>query len=235
MAETLEYSEGGITFQAHVALPEGGDRRPAVLVAHAFTGQCDFERGRADALARLGYVGVALDVYGKGKQNLTQEQAGPECGALQTDRALLLRRLRAGVDAVRNHARVDGGRIAAIGYCFGGLSVLDLARGNAPLRGVVSFHGVFTPPNLGPQAPISPKILVLHGWDDPWAKPEAVVDLARELTDAKADWQIHAYGHAGHAFTDRAVAKTDGGFGHDEPADRRSWRAATDFLVEILG
>jgi dienelactone hydrolase len=126
-------------------------------------------------------------------------------------------------------------RIGAIGYCFGGLCVLDLARSAAPgVKGVVSFHGVFHPPNLGEQAPITAKVLILHGYDDPLATPEHVLAIAREFTEAKADWQLHAYGHTTHAFTASGVNLPERGLVYNATADRRSWIAMKNFFEEVL-
>lgn len=235
--EHLEHDGGdGATCEAYVACEDGGEaKRPCVLVAHAWAGQTDAERGKAEELAGLGYVGVALDVYGKGVRG---EPAGDNSALMApflADRAMLRRRLLAGVEAARAHPRVDPDRIAAIGYCFGGLCVLDLARASAPgLRGVVSLHGVLAPPRLGPQQRIGAKALVLHGWADPMAPPDDVLALAAELTDAGADWQLHAYGHALHAFTFAGANFPERGIKYDAAADRRSGAAMRYFLEEVL-
>jgi dienelactone hydrolase len=151
------------------------------------------------------------------------------------DRAALRQRLLAAVDAAAAHPMVDAERLAMMGYCFGGLCALDVARSADPrVRAAISFHGVYAPPNIGPQAPITASVLVLHGWEDPLTPPDATVALARELTAAGADWQIHAYGHTYHAFTARAAANKAGGVHYDEKADRRSWQALMNFLGEIL-
>jgi dienelactone hydrolase len=144
--------------------------------------------------------------------------------------------LLAAVAAAKAHPAVDPNRIAVIGYCFGGLCALDVARsGTGDVRGVVSLHGIFMPPNLGAQAPIKAKVLVLHGWDDPMATPDAVLGLAKEMTAAKADWQLHAYGNAMHAFTLEGANAPERGIKYDKAADRRSWAATSDFLNEVFG
>ena len=122
-----------------------------------------------------------------------------------------------------------------MGYCFGGLCALDVARsGTTEVKGAVSIHGIFPPPNVGPQVDIATKVLILHGWDDPMAKPADVEMVARELTDANADWQLHAYGHAMHAFTGHGVDMPERGLKYDANADRRSWVAAVAFLAEVF-
>ena len=178
--EYVDYKDGGVTCEAYIAYDDVTKaKRPGVLVSHAWGGQGKLERGKAEKLAELGYVGFALDLYGKGKRGGSMEENAKLMQPFVDDRALLRKRINAALDAVKKHALVDAGRIGAIGFCFGGLCVLDLAR-SVPqgLRGVVSFHGLFHPPKLGKQAPISAKVLILHGYDDPMAKPESVVAIA---------------------------------------------------------
>lgn len=232
----LEHDGDGAACEAYVAHDDGaGGRRPCVLVAHAWAGQTDAERGKAEELARLGYAGIAVDVYGKGVRG---EPAGDNSALMApflADRAMLRRRLLAAVETARAHPAVDPRRIAAIGYCFGGLCALDLARsGSADVRGVVSIHGVLKPPGLGPQGPIGAKVLMLHGWEDPVAPPEDVLAIAEELTAAGADWQLHAYGHAMHAFTFAGADFPERGIRYDAAADRRSGAAMRHFLEEVL-
>jgi dienelactone hydrolase len=234
-SEFISYVDDGLECEAYVARPARLDAAPAVLVCHAWGGQDDFARRSADRLAGLGYVGFALDVYGKGRRGTTKE----ECSALMTplaqDRALLRRRLLGAVREARSLTGVDPSRIAAIGYCFGGLCALDLARANASgLRAVVSFHGLLSAPEIGPQLPIGAEVLVLHGYDDPMCTPEQVVAFAREMDAAKARWEIDMYGGTMHAFTNPQA--NDPGFGtvYSPRADARSWSAMGDFLARSL-
>jgi dienelactone hydrolase len=156
-------------------------------------------------------------------------------GPYLNDRAKLRQRLLAAVAAARARPDVDGNRIVIIGYCFGGLCALDVARsGTNDVKGAVSLHGLFTPPGLGAQGKISTKVLVLHGWDDPMAKPDSVLGLAQEMTAAGADWQIHAYGHTLHAFTSPGANAPESGVKYDANADRRSTKAMDDFLAEVF-
>lgn len=233
----VEYTDGATICEAYVASPDGGGSHPAVLVAHQWSGQSDHERATADKLAALGYVGIAIDVYGKGKRG---DPGAPDHSALLMpwfqDRAALRQRLMAAVEFAKTVDGVDAGKIAIMGYCFGGLCALDVARtGTRDVRGAVSIHGIFGAPNLGPQADISTKILILHGWEDPMAKPADVEMVAKELTEAKADWQLHAYGHAMHAFTAKHADDAAGGKLYDANADRRSWAATIAFLEEVFG
>lgn len=155
---------------------------------------------------------------------------------LLADRALLRRRLLAGFQAAASLPLVDASRMAALGYCFGGLCALDLAR-TAPvgLKAAVSFHGALAPSNLSSQGPISASILLLHGWEDPNVPQADLLAIARELTDVGADWQLHVYGHAQHAFTFRGAYMPERGIVYDAAADWRSWAAMRGFLAEVLG
>jgi len=234
--EYLDYDDGETTFEAYVARRDGSATpRPCVLVAHDWSGQNGGIRFVTERVARLGYVAFALDAYGKGVRGDETGDNSALMTPMLADRALLRRRLLAGLEAAKRHPAVDRRRVAAIGYCFGGLCVLDLARAVPPdLLGVASFHGVYQPPALGAQPPITAKVLLLHGWEDPLAPPPAVLAVARELTDARADWQLHAYGHALHAFTFRGAYMPERGIAYDEAADRRSWAALRSFLDELF-
>ncbi len=232
---TFDYDYNGQTFEGYLARPKAGDPAPLVLVAHAWGGQGAFEREKADALATLGYAGFAIDVYGKGKRGSTVEENQALMNPLVEDRAELQARLAASLSAGRDQGGVDTSKAAAVGYCFGGLCVLDLARMGAELAGVVSFHGLFTPPPNLLKPKISAKVLALHGWEDPMAEPDAVLALAKELSAAGADWQLHAFGGALHAFTNPDAADPAMGVQYDAKADRRSWRAMANFLEELFG
>ncbi len=223
--------EGVIAYEDEVETP-----RPGVLVVPNVLGQKESDNVKAEELAKLGYVGFACDVFGQGRRKTRQSENMAEyINELQADRAALRDRLAASLAVLKGFGHVDPSRCAAIGFCFGGKAMLDMARSGQDVRGVVSFHGVYDRPDYANVSPIAAKVLVCHGWDDPLGPPEAVAALGRELTDAHADWQIHAYGGAGHGFTD-VSAKGSGhpGFGYDEKADRRSWKAMQDFLAELF-
>ena len=207
--------------------------RPGVLVAHTIRGRTEFEEDRARRLAEMGYCAMALDVYGRDQiGNLDASRANMD--ALKADRSGLQRRLQAALAAISVQSECDATRLAAIGYCFGGLCVLDLARQDAALQGVVSFHGLFTPlPDLLVKRS-TVRVLALHGWDDPLAPPEEVVEFAAEMTALDVDWQLHAYGHAMHAFTYPAATDAERGTLYQPQADRRSWLAMTHFLNELF-
>ncbi|HEY7184273.1 MAG TPA: dienelactone hydrolase family protein [Blastocatellia bacterium] len=232
----LDYTDGETTCEAYVAYDESvTSKRPCVLVSHQWSGQSDVERKKAEELARLGYVGFAIDIYGKGVRGGLLEDNSKLMQPFVDDRVMLRRRILAALAAAQQHAMVAPDLIGAIGYCFGGLCALDLARSAASgVKGVVSFHGVLHPPNIGEQAPITAKVLILHGYDDPLAAPEHVLAIARELTEAKADWQLHAYGHTMHAFTAEGVNLPERGLVYNAAAARRSWAAMKDFFEETL-
>jgi dienelactone hydrolase len=220
LTEFLDYLDGDLLCEGYVAYDETetGARRPCVLVCHAWGGQGDAERATAEELARKGYVGFAIDMYGRGIRGDPVTGNEHLMQPFLDDRAMLR----------REHPAVDPDRLGAIGYCFGGLVALDLAR-SAPdgLRGVASFHGVLSPPDIGVQRPIAASVLVLHGWEDPIAPPEAVLALARELTDAGADWPMHAFTFPGADLPERGIQ-------YHAAAAGRSWRAMVNFFEEVF-
>lgn len=189
----------------------------------------------AEKVATLGYIVLVTDLYGQGKRTArTDPDMGRYMAELNADRALLRDRVTAAHALLKSLDEVDEARTAAIGFCFGGKCVLDLARSGADMAGGVSFHGVYDAPPF-PNAAITARLLICHGWEDPIAPPQATVALADELTQSGCDWQIHAYGHTGHAFTDQAVNMPEKGLAYSADADRRSFRSMRDFLGDLFG
>ena len=231
---TFDYAAGELTCEGYLARPDGDDR-PVVLIAHAWGGQSDYERGKADRIAsELGYAAFCIDVYGKGNRGSSVEENQALMTPLVEDRGLLQARLKAAVDHAAQLDGVDTRVRAAAGFCFGGLCVLDMARAGMDVAGVASFHGLFTPPdNLNTES-IAAKIVAFHGWDDPMADPDSVIALSQELSAAKADWQLHGYGGVLHAFTTPGANAPEMGTQYNADADRRSWAAFKDFLGELL-
>jgi len=230
----IEYRDGETLLEGFLCCDEAlPGPRPAVIINHAWEGRNEFVERKARRLAWQGYACFALDNFGKGRRGTTAE----ECSALMTpfmnDRRMLLKRLQAGLATVAALPIVDSRRIAAIGFCFGGLCALDLARSDAEIRGAVSFHGLLKPSGFT-EPKVRAKVLMLHGYDDPMAPPEDVLAVAKELTAADADWQLHAYGQTVHAFTNPKAQSRAGGMQYDETADRRSWHALEEFLAEVL-
>ena len=234
VTESIRYSHNGTEFEGYLAWDDAHDRpRPLVTVSHAWAGRTDFENGKAQALAAMGYAGFAIDVYGAGVTGSNAEENTALMTPLLEDRSELLARLRAGIAAGSAHAAVDASRVASMGYCFGGLCALDLARSGDSLAGCISLHGLFAPPSW-PVERIKAKVLILHGWDDPMAKPDTVLSVSEELSKAGADWQLVAYGNTLHAFTNPQANDRDFGTVYDADADRRSWQALTEFLREVF-
>jgi dienelactone hydrolase len=205
---------------------------PTVLVFHGMEGRSDAQVEMCHRLADEGYRAVAVDIFGR-------EVRGMEAGAgsmadLMTDRDRLRDRLCGAVGVVGSLPAVERDAMAAIGFCFGGLCVLDLARHGSHLKAVGSFHGVLTPPGNAPDELIATKIAVYHGWEDPFAPPADVLALAAELTSRGADWQLHAYGHAMHAFMAKFANDPANGIQYDETTARRAWASLVDFLAETF-
>jgi dienelactone hydrolase len=235
--ETIVYQGPGGPFEGVAAWDDALEgERPAVLILPNVLGQKEADNLKADALAALGYVALAADVYGQGRRTTHASPNRTEyMDALNADRALLRERLAVSLDALTALPEADPRRAAAIGFCFGGKCVLDMARAGLPILGGVSFHGVYDAPDYPSVTPITAKLLICHGWEDPIAPPEKTVALAAELTQAGVDWQIHAYGHAGHAFTDLdRKQSTVPGVVYEPRADRRSWQAMRNFLEEVF-
>ena len=212
-----------------------GEKRPTVVLIPTVMGVSDLELKFGRQLVELGFNAFVADLFGKKFRGAERDVCFGEMNRLGSDRVALRRRLLAIVDQARGLDEVDEGKVVVAGYCFGGKCALDVARTGIDIAGVVSFHGLFDPPGWE-VGKIKAKVLVLHGWDDPMAKPESVIALGRELTAAAADWQIHAYGHVGHGFTNPNASslQIDGVFYHELAAER-SWTAFVNFLEEVLG
>jgi dienelactone hydrolase len=235
--KTVIYTQDGVTLEGfHVYDDATQGKRPGVLVAHQWTGLSEHEKSHSRKLAEAGYNVLAADIYGQGIRPQVPD-AGKEAGKYKADRPLLRARLTAGLDALKADSHTDPTRLAAIGYCFGGTAVLELARAGTPLAGVVSFHGgLDSQAGMTAQAgKIPAKILVLHGAADPYVPAAQVADFQKEMTTAKADWQMISYGGAVHSFT-HPEAGTDPtqGAAYDAPAARRSWAAMLGFFDEIF-
>jgi dienelactone hydrolase len=234
--QTVAYTQGGTPMEGYLAYDDAqSGPRPGVLIVHQWMGLTDNERMRADMLAQLGYVAFAADIYGKGVRPADQAAASAESRKYFTDRALYRARLTAALERLKQERTVDPARIAAIGYCFGGAGVLELARSGAPIAGVVSFHGVLDTPTPADAMNIKAKVLVCQGADDPYAKPEQVKSFEDEMRAAKVDYQIIVYGGAVHAFTQKEAGNDPSkGAAYNADADRRSWQHMKDFFAEIF-
>ncbi len=208
---------------------------PVVLVIHAWDGLAQEAKNKAAKLAESGYIAFAIDVYGEGKTLTDMADLGPTIEPFMTDRNVMLKRLRAAVDAAKTIAGADSSKIAAMGYCFGGLCALDLARGgHGDIQGVVSFHGALLTNGINTPDTLTAKVLAIHGHDDPLVPTETVAAFTQEMTDKKADWQFVSYGHTVHAFTRPDANEPERGILYDAKADRRSWQGMLNFFEEIL-
>ncbi|MBF2754773.1 MAG: dienelactone hydrolase family protein [Gammaproteobacteria bacterium AqS3] len=234
---TLNYSDAGLEFKGYLAAPdELSGSVPGVLVCHAWGGQKELEREYAERLAGLGYVGLAVDMYGGGRTGDSYEENAELMNAVLSDRGVLRARIQAAHEALAGLDEVDASRTGCLGFCFGGLTALDLARSGAGVQGVISFHGALAAPEdmrcvKNPEA----RFLVLHGDADPMVSGEDVSALQQELRDAGADWQINIYGNAMHSFTNPESQAPDMGLQYDKATAERSWRAARDFFAELFG
>ncbi|MBI3871603.1 MAG: dienelactone hydrolase family protein [candidate division Zixibacteria bacterium] len=234
--QTVEYKDGETVLEGYLAyddsLPGG---RPGVLVVHEWTGLGTYVKMRCEKLARLGYVAFGADIYGKGVRPATPDAAGAEAGKFEGDRPLLRRRANAALNILRQNPLVDTTRVAAIGYCFGGGTALELARSGAPLAGVVSFHGFLDTPTPDDAKNIKGKVLVLRGADDPYVPAKDIAALEDEMRKAGVDWQEMAFGGAVHSFTNPEAGNDNSkGAAYNESADRRSWEAMKTFFAEIF-
>ncbi len=234
--ETIEYKDGDAVLEGYVAWDDAGAaKKPGVVVVHDWMGLSAETKRRADMLAGLGYVAFAADIYGKGVRPTDMKSAGAEATKWKGDRAKLRRRVRAALDALAARKNVDGAKLAAIGYCFGGTTALELARSGAPVVATVSFHGGLDTPAPADAKNIKGKVLALHGGDDPHVPPEQVLAFEKEMREAHVDWQLIAYGGAVHAFTVKGAGNDPSkGAAYDERADRRSWEAMKQFFAESL-
>jgi dienelactone hydrolase len=232
---TVIYRDGAAVLEAFFAFDDAySGRRPAVLISHTWVGRDNFVADKARKLAALGYVGFALDVYGKGVLGTSKEENTKLMQPFMEGREKLQQRMKAALTAVKQLPWVDDSKIAAMGFCFGGLCVLDLARTGADIKGVVSFHGLLDAPGNTQGNKIKAKVLALHGHNDPMVSPKQVLAFQEEMTQAEADWQFVTYGHTVHAFTNPIANDPEFGTVYNEDADRRSWLAMQNFFAEIF-
>ncbi len=235
VTKTVEYKQGDTTLEGYLAYDDSfSGKRPGILIVHQWMGLTDYEENRAVMLANLGYVAFCADIYGKGIRPQNYKDAGAEATKYKTDRALLRLRVNAGLDELKKCDLVDTKRIAAIGYCFGGTTVIELARSGAELNGIVSFHGGLDSPTPADGKNIKCKVLVCHGADDPFEKPEDLTAFEKEMRDANVDWRLIKYGGAVHSFTQPMADGSLPGAKYNARADQRSWADMKSFFAEIF-
>ena len=229
---TIEHRFGDEVFASEL-IAASADPRPTVILFPTVAGISQLELGFAQELADAGYNAFCADLYGKQFRGCDRKTGAEQMKRLSADRGDLRKRLLAVLDTARARGQSDG-RIAAIGFCFGGLCALDLARSGADVAGVASFHGIFDPTGLPPQRIVA-KVIAFHGWDDPMVPPAKVVALAKELTRAGCDWQIHAFGGTVHGFTNADADKIGNPAVRYSPgATRRSWQMLEHFLEDLF-
>jgi dienelactone hydrolase len=234
--QIVDYKEGKTILEGYVVYDDAiQGKRPGIVVVHDWMGVSDFTKGKADSLAKMGYVALAADIYGKDSRPKDTTEAMTLAMKYKGDRALLRRRAQAALDTLLAQPQTDPGKVAAIGFCFGGTAALELARSGAPLVGVVTFHGGLDTPTPADAKNIKAKILVLHGADDPHVPPDQVAAFEKEMNDAHVDWQLIKYSGAVHAFTIPSAGNDNSkGAAYNAKADRRSWQAMKDFFSEIF-
>jgi dienelactone hydrolase len=235
--EKITYKIDGQDFTGYLAYDDSiKGPRPGVLVIHEWWGINDYTKRRAKMLASLGYIAFAADMYGNGFTTKDPKEAGAMAGKLRgKDRTVMRKRANAGLAVLMNNPMTDKNRVAAIGYCFGGTTVLELARSGADVAGVVSFHGVLDTPDLNDARQIKAKVLVLNGGNDP-SVPDAQVDAFKdEMRKAQVDWQLISYGGAVHSFTNPDSGNDPSkDAAYNLKADKRSWEHMKVFFAEIF-
>ncbi len=240
ISTTVEYAQGettleGVLIYDDALVSDVTPKHPGVLIVHQWMGLTDYEKHRAEQFAALGYVAFCADIYGKGVRPADTKAAGVEAGKYKSNRALLRQRVNAGLDALKKNPFVDSKRIAAIGYCFGGTTVIELARSGADIQGIVSFHGGLDSPTPADGQNIKCKVLVCHGADDPFEKAEDLAAFENEMRTANVDWTLIKFGGAVHSFTQPLAGNDNSkGAAYNERADKRSWTVMKLFLADIL-
>ncbi len=236
LAQPVEYKAGETTMIGYLAFDDAGaGKRPGVLVVPDWRGLGDFAKEKAEELAGMGYVVLAVDMYGGGLIAQDNEEAAKFAGPLKGNRGEMRARVRAGLDTLTRHPLVLADKIAAIGFCFGGTTVLELARSGAPVAGVVSFHGNLDTPDPADARNIKGKVLVLHGGNDPFVPPAEVAAFQEEMQRTGVDWQIVIFGGAVHSFTNpKAGVDASRGAAYNETANRRAFRELKAFFAEIF-
>jgi len=232
----VDYKQGDTVLEGYLAYDDANSApRPGVLIMHEWDGAGPYVQSRARQLAELGYVAFACDIYGKGVRPTTPQECGTDAGIYRNDRALTRARVEAGLDQLKTNKLVDPKRIAAIGYCFGGMCALELARSGADIAGVVVFHGSLDTPTPADAKNIKCPVLALQGGDDPHVNQDAVKAWEKEMKDADVNWQLVQYGGAVHGYTNpKNGSDTSRGVAYNAEADKRSWAAMKDFFGEIF-
>lgn len=233
--ETLEYKQDTASLEGMLVYETGKGKKPGILLVPDWMGVSDVARQYAEKVAKLGYVVLVADIFGKGVRPKDAKEAAAQAGIYRGDRALLQARAQAGLAQLLKSARVDTSRIAAMGYCFGGGAALELARSGANLDGIVSFHGNLDTPHPEQARNIKGPVLILHGAEDPFVPEEQVEAFEAEMRKANVDWTLTMYSGAVHSFTNpTAGSDPSKGAAYHPKADSRSWSTMRDFYAEIF-
>jgi len=234
--ESIEYKDGSTILEGYIAYDESiQDSRPGIIVVHEWMGLNDYTKMRCEMLAKLGYFAFAADIYGKGVRPANQEEAGKEASKYKMDREMLRKRINAAFDEMKKHKLVNTSKIAAIGYCFGGMCALELGRSGADIKGIVSFHGTLDTPNPGDAKNIKAKILICQGGDDPFVPAKQVSAFKEEMDNANVDYTIISYNGAVHSFTNPNSGNDPSkGAAYNENADKASWEDMKKFFAGIF-
>jgi dienelactone hydrolase len=237
--KNVRYEAEGVTMQGYLATDEGSaGKKPGVIVVHEWWGLNEYARKRADMLAKLGYTALAVDMYGEGKQAKHADDAKKFSSELMKNFDTAKARFTAALNFLKEQPSVDPDRIAAVGYCFGGGVVLNMARQGVDLDGVASFHGNLSAAKPATTGSVKAKILVLHGADDKFVTQEQIDAFQKEMKDAGADLRFKSYPGAMHSFTnpeaDKAGKKYDLPLAYNKEADKKSWEELKKFLEELF-
>jgi dienelactone hydrolase len=231
--EPIVYDCSGTRLTGYLAMPATNTPVPGVLVAHDASGVNDHIKSRAAALAELGYAAFALDLYGV--EGFPRDETLARHTELVDSYGLLVKRARAGLRTLATQPRVDPSRLAAIGFCQGGVTALELARAGEPILAAIGFHPGYLRSNGSPDGPITARVLMMSGTEDPYASPEQFATFSREMSAKARDWQLHLFGGVGHTFTDRTInALGLPGLAYNAAADRRSWAMMCLLLQECF-
>jgi dienelactone hydrolase len=236
VTKAISYEENGVSLQGYLAYDDAvKGKRPGILVVHEWWGLNDYAQKRVKQLAGLGYVAFALDMYGKNKVTDHPDQAEKFMKEITTNVDAWQKRALAGLAVLKKQSVTDSSRIAAIGYCFGGATVQQLAYSGADIRGIVSFHGTPIPPTKSAVKDTKAKILICHGAADPFTKPESLQTYLAAMNASGLNWEIILYGNAKHSFTNPGADKHGmAALAYNPTADRRSWENMKQFFSEIF-
>ncbi len=239
VTEEVDYQAGGTTLKGYIAYDDAVEgRRPGVLVVHEWWGHNAYARKRAEMLAAMGYTALAVDMYGDGKTASHPEDAGKFSGAVRKNLPLMEQRFNAALEQLRAQPTVDPGKVAAIGYCFGGGVVLEMARQGVDLNGVASFHGTLVGSSKAEKGKVKAAVMVANGAEDPMVKPEDLINFSIEMEEAGVDYRLFNYPGAKHSFTNPDADRFGAEFGlplaYNAEADKASWAELDKFLKEIF-